>query len=85
MLILDINNNAIACPKVSVDACEIADCLKPRASEICPDVCTQGEYRLVIIICNCDYSDLVRIESFQAVRRRKKRKDWRLQQKFSPS
>ena len=55
MLILDINNNAIACPKVSVDACEIADCLKPRASEICPDVCTQGEYRLVIIICNCDY------------------------------
>ena len=55
MLILDINNNAIACPKVSVDACEIADCLKPRASEICPDVCTQGEYRLVIIICNCDF------------------------------
>lgn len=41
------------CPEILSEVCELVDCLKPKASHLCPDSCPRGKIRIENVIF-CD-------------------------------
>ena len=54
-----IDNNSIIttseCPEILSEVCELVDCLKPKASHLCPDSCPRGNTRIDIVIFHDKY------------------------------
>ena len=45
----------LECPEILSEVCELVDCLKPKASHLCPDSCPRGKNRIENVILYDSY------------------------------